>query len=235
MVATVVFKTDELRDYAVRAGLSLNFVVKEAFLFELMESIGNEDFVLKGGTAINKGYLGGHQRFSEDLDYDTDLGSGDARKHIERLGWKIKKDFFTKHSIGFMMAYKFDSIVDVVRLDISFGIRGKAEKRRTVSDFLPISKIASMYKFKELNAQKESAFEERKEWKDLYDLYWMHELYADAFRIKDKAKFAGALSNIKVPKTANAFIPAQKRPNWNMLIETLKQATMAEPGQTHHA
>ena len=230
MVAAIVFKIDELRDYAARAGLSLNFVVKEAFLFELMESMVGEDFVLKGGTAINKGYLGGHQRFSEDLDYDTDLGKGDARKHIEQLGWKIKKVFFTKHSIGFMMAYKFDNIIDIVRLDISFGIKSKAEKRKAISDFLPISKIVPMYGLKELNGQKEAAFEERKEWKDLYDLYWMHELYTDAFRIKDRAKFMEALSNTKVPKTANAYIPAQKRPNWNELVEILGQAA-AKSGQ----
>jgi predicted nucleotidyltransferase component of viral defense system len=222
MVAAIVFKIDELRDSAARDGLSLNFVIKEAFLFELMESIGGEAFVLKGGTAINKGYLEGHQRFSEDLDYDTDLDSSDVRKYIERLGWKIRKEFFTKHAIGFMMAYKFDSIIDVVRLDISFGIKNKAEKRKAISDFLPISKIVSMYGFNELNRQKEAAFEERKEWKDLYDLYWMHELYTNTFRIKDKAKFMETLSNMNVPKTANAYIPAQKRPNWNAIIETLQ-------------
>ena len=224
MVATIAFKIDELRDYAARDGLSLNFVVKEAFLFELMESIGAEKFVLKGGTAINKGYLGGHQRFSEDLDYDTDLDEADAEKHIRQIGWEIKKEFFTKHSIGFSMAYKFDSIRDVVRLDISFGIKNKIEKRRTASDFIPVSKIAPMYDFGELNNQKESAFEERREWKDIYDLYWMHELYPNEFRIKNKAKFTEALSNTNVPKIANAYIPAQKRPNWDEVIEKLKQA-----------
>ena len=42
MVATIAFRIDDLRDYAARAGLSLNFVVKEAFLFELMESMSGE-------------------------------------------------------------------------------------------------------------------------------------------------------------------------------------------------
>lgn len=223
MVATIAFKIDELRDYAARAGLSLNFVVKEAFLFELLESMGIEGFVLKGGTAINKGYLSGHQRFSEDLDYDTNLDKGEAKTHIKRLGWEIKKEFFTKHSIGFMMAYKLDAIKDVVRLDISFGVKNKIEKRRTVSDFIPVSKIAPMYDFRELNRQKEAAFEERKEWKDIYDLYWMHELYESDFRIKDKARFKEALSNTYVPKVANAYIPAQKRPNWVEVIEELKR------------
>ncbi len=223
MVATIAFKLDELRDYAARDGLSLNFVVKEAFLFELMEFIGAEKFVLKGGTAINKGYLIGHQRFSEDLDYDTDLDKGDVKKHIKQIGWEIKKEFFTKHSIGFLMAYKFDNIRDVVRLDISFGIKEKIEKRRITSDFIPVSKIVPMYNFRELNNQKESVFEERKEWKDIYDLYWMYELYPNEFRIKNKTKFMEALSNTNVPKIANAYIPAQKRSNWDEVIERLKQ------------
>lgn len=225
MVATIAFKVDELRDYAARDGLSLNFAIKEAFLFELMESMGVEKFVLKGGTAINKGYLGGHQRFSEDLDYDTDLDEVDVKRHIKQIGWGVKKEFFTKHSICFFMAYRFGTIVDAVRLDISFGIKNKIEKRRVASDFIPVSKIAPMYNFIELNNQKEAAFEERREWKDIYDLYWMHELYPREFRIKNKTKFAESLSNTNVPKTANAYIPAQKRPNWDEVIEKLKQAT----------
>ncbi|MDE1824963.1 MAG: nucleotidyl transferase AbiEii/AbiGii toxin family protein [Candidatus Micrarchaeota archaeon] len=224
MVATIAFKIDELRDYAARGGLSLNFVVKEAFLFELMESVRIKGFVLKGGTAINKGYLDGHQRFSEDLDYDTDLDLNDAKKYIRNLGWEIKKEFFTKHSIGFMMAYRFEGIRDVVRLDLSFGVKKNIEMRRVSSDFIPVSKIVSMYDFGELNHQKESAFEERKEWKDAYDLYWMHELYPSEFRIGDRAKFKEVLSNIRVPKFANAYIPAQKRPNWDEVIEKLRQA-----------
>jgi predicted nucleotidyltransferase component of viral defense system len=123
------------------------------------------------------------------------------------------------------MAYKFGTVVDAVRLDISFGIKNKIEKRRVASDFIPVSKIAPMYNFIELNNQKEAAFEERREWKDIYDLYWMHELYPREFRIKNKTKFAESLSNTNVPKTANAYIPAQKRPNWDEVIEKLKQAT----------
>ena len=221
MVATIVFGMDELRDYAAKAGMGLNFVVKEAFLFELMELLGGKEFVLKGGTAINKGYLPGHQRFSEDLDYDTNYTKAEAKEQIKSLGWKIKKEFFTKNSIGFILQYEFMGINDVVRVDVSFGIKGKSEKRRLVSDFIPVSKIVTVYSFSVLNNQKESAFEERREWKDIYDLYWMHELYPSGFKIRNKASFKDALSKITVPKTANAYIPVQKRMNWDELIGEL--------------
>ena len=223
MVATIVFKIDELKDYAASAGMGLNFVVKEAFLFELMETMSGEDFILKGGTAINKGYLKGHQRFSEDLDYDTECSKEEAKKRIKLLKWPIKKEFFTKNSIGFMMQYEFGNIRDAVRLDISFGIKGKFEKRQAISDFIPVSKIAYMYSLEELVQQKEQAFEERLEWKDLYDLYWISELYHSYFKIKNKTPFASALYDMRVPKIANAYIPVQKRPNWNAVIEELQQ------------
>ncbi len=224
MVAAISFKIDELREYAVAAGLSLNFVVKEAFMFELMDLMAGAGFVLKGGTAINKGFLQGHQRFSEDLDYDTDHTAEQVRRIIASLGWDIKKEFYTKSSIGFMMHYRYEGINDVVRIDVSFGIKGAAERIRLASDFVPASKIVETYVFKELNRQKEAAFEARLEWKDLYDLYWLHSLYPSKFSITDRSGFVRALSTINVPKTANAYIPVQKRPNWNAVIEELKFA-----------
>ena len=63
MVATIAFVPDEIRNYAAKAGLGFQFVAKEAFLFELMELFSEKEFVLKGGTVINKGYLPGHQSF----------------------------------------------------------------------------------------------------------------------------------------------------------------------------
>ena len=221
MAATIVFDTEELKEYAARAGLGLQFVTKEAFLFELVDLLDGEGLVLKGGTAINKGYLEGHQRFSEDLDYDTDEEKATVKKIVKGIDWKIKKEFFTKNALGFLLAYDFSGVKDVLKVDFSFGIKGAAEEWRLVSDFLPVSKRTTMYGFTELNMQKELAFEGRAEWKDLYDLYWMSELYPQRFRINSTSKFSSALQRLSVPKTANAFIPRQKRVNWNMVKEKM--------------
>src|SRR3989338_7449985 len=120
MVATIAFSPDEIREYAAKAGLGFQFVAKEAFLFELMELFSENGFVLKGGTAINKGYLPSHQRFSEDLDYDTDCKKGEVETFVRSLGWKIKREFFTKHSIGFMLAYVFNGVEDAAKAEVSF-------------------------------------------------------------------------------------------------------------------
>lgn len=221
MVAAIAFSPDDIRGYAAKAGLGFQFVAKEAFLFELMELFSDKGFVLKGGTAINKGYLAGHQRFSEDLDYDTDLKHHEAEAFVRSLGWKVKRDFFSRHSIGFALAYTFSGVEDVVKVDVSFGVRGGHEKRKAASDFLPVSKRVEMYTFRELNRQKEGAILERKEWKDLYDLYWMMETEPKEFRIKDKEAFRAAVATLQVPKTANAYIPSAKRPNWGEVIEKM--------------
>jgi predicted nucleotidyltransferase component of viral defense system len=225
------FTPDELRDCAVEAGLGFQFVVKEAVLFELMELIDEKGLVLKGGTAINKGYLLGHQRFSEDLDYDTTLKTKEeVRKLLHGLaGWDVKKEFFTQHAIGFLLGYSFEGLTDGVKVDVA--LKGRTwdgseavvvEKTKAVSDFIPASKRVMMYRFEELNSQKESAFKERHEWKDIYDLYWMKTLYPARFRINDKIAFAKALDSLTVPKTANSYIPSTKRPNWAELKEEMK-------------
>lgn len=221
MVATIAFSADELRDYAAKAGLGFQFVAKEAFLFELMELFSQKGFVLKGGTAINKGYLAGHQRFSEDLDYDTDLKKGEVEAFVRSLGWKIKKEFFTRHSIGFMLSYIFGDVEDALKVEVSFGLKGRHAKARATSDFLPISKLVEIYDFGELNRQKEDAILERREWKDLYDLYWMSVAKPKEFKIKNASAFSEALQSLQVPKTANAYIPSAKRPNWDEIKEAM--------------
>ncbi|VVC01926.1 Nucleotidyl transferase AbiEii toxin, Type IV TA system [uncultured archaeon] len=223
MVAAIAFSPDEIREYAAKAGLGFQFAAKEAFLFELMELFAEKGFVLKGGTAINKGYLPAHQRFSEDLDYDTDCTKHETEVFVRSLGWKIKKEFFTKHSIGFMLAYTFNGVEDALKAEVSFGVRGVHEKRKASSDFLPVSKRVEMYTFSELNKQKEEAICDRKEWKDLYDLYWMRELNPKEFGIRDKKAFGIALENLQVPKTANAYIPSAKRPNWEEVLEKMRK------------
>ena len=221
MAAKIVFKIDELRNYAARAGLGLQFVVKEAFLFELAELLGDNKFVMKGGAAINKVYLPGHQRFSENLDYDTDESKERVREIINDLGWDVKREYFMGRSIGFLLGYEFEGIKDSAKVDFSFSIKGEHEKKQMASDFLPISKRIEVYSLHDLIMQKERTFESRLEWKDLYDLYWLSRLYPKEFVVNDKEKFKNALGRISIPKSANSFIPTQKRTNWRELIEAL--------------
>jgi len=70
----------EARRVAARTGLGLQYVLKEARVFDIWGRLSSLTFsdrvrdqaviVCKGGTALNKIYFHGVQRFSEDLDLD---------------------------------------------------------------------------------------------------------------------------------------------------------------------
>lgn len=223
MVEPIAFSIEDIRNYAAKAGLGFQFIAKEAFLFELMELFPEKLFVLKGGTAINKGFLQGHQRFSEDLDYDTEMDRDELKEFVRSLGWKVRKEYFTRNSIGFALGYSFNGVEDSVKVDFSLGINGRSENRRVASDFLPVAKRVRMYTFPELNRQKEAALIGRREWKDLYDLYWMRKVNPKEFRIRRKKEFLAALEKLQVRKTANAYIPLGKRLNWEEVLERIRE------------
>jgi len=69
----------EARRAAAKIGLGLQYVLKEARVFDIWERLsplwlstdkGKAQVVCKGGTSLNKIYLGPLQRFSEDIDMD---------------------------------------------------------------------------------------------------------------------------------------------------------------------
>ena len=73
----------EARRAAARVGLGLQYVLKEYRVFDIWSRLSpwllSEEakaemvIVCKGGTALNKVFLAGAQRFSEDLDFDAFL------------------------------------------------------------------------------------------------------------------------------------------------------------------
>ena len=198
-------------------------MVKEAFLFSVLDVLRDYPFILKGGTAVNKAFLKDKQRFSEDLDFDTELSIREIREILSEEKLKIKKEYYTKHAYGFEVAYTYGKIKDVVKLEFSQKIAGNYSIILLKSEFLPLSLRFKVYNLKELIRQKEKSFINRREWKDLYDLYWIAKLYPKEFSISDKNAFLDALAKIKVPKIANAYIPLKNRVEWKVLIEEIRR------------
>jgi len=219
----IAFGEEEIRRYSARAGLGFNLVVKEAFLFSVLDVLRDYPFILKGGTAVNKAFLKDKQRFSEDLDFDTELSIREIREILSEEKLKIKKEYYTKHAYGFEVAYTYGKIKDVVKLEFSQKIAGNYSIILLKSEFLPLSLRFKVYNLKELIRQKEKSFINRREWKDLYDLYWIAKLYPKEFSISDKKAFSDALAKIKVPKIANAYIPLKNRVEWKVLVEELRR------------
>ena len=92
----------EARKIASSSGLGLQYVLKEARVFDIWGRLSplimsgkirsKAIIVSKGGTALNKIYLSGVQRFSEDLDFDAFFkGSPRRGRKIEFLQSELRE------------------------------------------------------------------------------------------------------------------------------------------------
>lgn len=175
------------RAIAVQHGLPLQFVVKEFQAFDVLRQVTeiaghSTGFVFKGGTALNKVYLGKLQRFSEDLDFD--MATGSIGELVERckeikekiLGYETEKLRRIKDTIQFYCNY--DSLLegrDHIRVDIAAKkiISAKPPAMKpAVSEYAQMSVFGFyVYSIEDLVARKLCALRGRAEGKDFYDIH----------------------------------------------------------------
>ena len=231
---------------AVQYGLPLQFVVKEFFVFDVLAQIttltaNSKKLVFKGGTALNKVYLGKAQRFSEDLDFDS--GSErlsqtreESKKIAEKLsGYDAKEFRRVGDSIQFYCS--FESPLggkDHVRVDIAAKkiITAKPLQVKTAFSTCAQRSVTgfSVYSIEDLTARKLHALRTRTEGKDFYDVHnalplcgsleGALEKMLESERIKETPKEFLAKTAERVKKAdakklrnlTNPFIPAPYRP-----------------------
>lgn len=175
------------RTIAVQYGLPLQFVVKEFYVFDVLGQIaaltaGKTELVFKGGTALNKVYLGKMQRFSEDLDFDLsaerEIGlNGYCRKLAKGIeGYKIGE--FRKVHSTLQFYCGFESPLggtDHVRIDIAAKkiITQNPIALGTASSSYAGRSVAGVfvYSLEDLAARKLCALCVRGEEKDFYDVH----------------------------------------------------------------
>jgi predicted nucleotidyltransferase component of viral defense system len=244
------------RAVAIKSGLPLQFVVKEFHVFGILSQITaetseREDFVFKGGTALNKAYLAGVQRFSEDLDFDLQAGSmGELWEFCRSLsgrigGYRMREMRRVRKTVQFYCEYDSQlGGIDHVRVDVSLKkiiVSAPLAHPPIKSDYagLLVSGIAT-YALEDLVARKLNALRERGEGKDFYDAY---AALPKCGRMKlpvekmlesegQKEGFSEFVEDciLKVQKSdarklralTNPFIPASIRPrDWRTLKEEL--------------
>ncbi|MFH0713571.1 MAG: nucleotidyl transferase AbiEii/AbiGii toxin family protein [Candidatus Micrarchaeota archaeon] len=172
---------------AMRKGLSLQFVIKEFQVFDVlgqiaMETAASKELVFKGGTALNAVYLHDKQRFSEDLDFDlVDANVPQTVKYADKLaktmtGFEIGEFRRVRQTV--MFECSFESPLggrDHVRVDICgkklitanpivIGSAKSTFTDRFVTGFY-------VYSFDDLVARKMNALRDRTEGKDVFDVY----------------------------------------------------------------
>jgi len=187
----------EARRAAAKIGLGLQYVLKEARIFDIWSKLGpiilsdsispRVTIICKGGTVLNKVFLKGTQRFSEDLDFDAFF--------LKALNKKEKIDFLDKNAVSNLRSsYQIERprlMRDVARFTCSFmnetgskdsvfvefNVEPKGpndfELKEARSEILDITTVKiPTYTFPVLVAKKLKTFYERGSGKDLYDIYY---------------------------------------------------------------
>jgi len=170
---------------AVQYGMPRQYVVKEFYVFDVLGQIAaksDKKRVFKGGTALNKVYLGKMQRFSEDLDFDAGTESvketrarcGEIAEGI--AGYGISEFRRVGDAVQFYCVYESPlGGKDHVRVDVA--------AKKIISENPPVMKPAAstyaqrsvagfyVYPLEDLVARKMHALRTRTEGKDVYDVY----------------------------------------------------------------
>ena len=197
---------DILRILSLKTGLSLNYISKEEHLSDLLANLSeilSDQYVLKGGTALNRIYLSkmGVNRFSEDLDIDylskepVDTRIRNIKEAMKLVrGFDIKEPRLMHRTLRFDCRYVNEiGHADVVKVEyyMSHESADAAENPKKVlisSPYVPGSPaLFNSYSLTDLLAMKLAALYGRTEGKDMYDLFYG--LEADY----DKSKLGKAL------------------------------------------
>lgn len=223
----------------------MQFTIKEFHMYDLFSKIlsAGWDLPLVGGTAINKIYLVGEERVSEDLDFEL---YGKRKLELPKVeGFSIKGPFTYRRNIRFEAEYIEDRIKDKIRIDVNIKPKSHVKIINKSVVFLTQNTIANVNTFslEALVARKLLAMTRRTDGKDFYDL-WHAIPKTDCNSIKKEIKWIEKLEKInhmipelksRIEKTDptelskfNNYIPIQRRPDWKLikkdvltLIETL--------------
>ncbi len=231
---------EELRRLAAKEELSLNYIAKDEIISKILFKLQKFDnLILKGGTAINRVYIK-NKRFSEDIDFD--IISNEDLKHTLIKTKEIIKDL-TDLEIGKPRIMK-----ESIRYDLFF-INPLNHKDRVMLEFKPIksateyskriinfgfvpheSALLNVYNIEELIKSKIECILTRFEGKDFFDLYYLLDSLNNSIKIS-KIKKEAILKRLDLDdehlrlmaNVINHYIPKNKRPNWVLFLEELKE------------
>jgi hypothetical protein len=188
----------EARKIAARTGLGLQYVLKEYRIFDIWSRISpvllsndttsEVHAICKGGTALNKIFFKGVQRFSEDLDFDAFFAEKQSvssmieflRKNVISIlsdSYNLERPRMMRQVVRFPCKYtnemrRSDQVFCEFNL---FAARVGRElvataKSDIINEIEPVK--VRVYSFDTLIAKKLKTFYERAEGKDIYDLYY---------------------------------------------------------------
>lgn len=221
----------EARKTAAKIGLGLQYVLKEARVFDIWSKLSpialsdnissHVTIVCKGGTVLNKVFLKGTQRFSEDLDFDAFFS--------KELSKKEKIDFLDKNMLSNLRSsYEIEKprlMRDVVRftcsfvnemgakdsVSVEFNVEPKGSSdfvmQRATSELIMAQTVRiPTYSFPVIVAKKLKTFYERGSGKDLYDIYYSLKIMKDVREIVKALKDVLKAEEIEYEDFAKGFL-----------------------------
>src|SRR3989338_3678233 len=177
---------DELRRISAKEEVSLNFIAKDEMISKaLLQLQGNEEIILKGGTAINRVYLK-NKRFSEDIDFDL-LFKGNVKEAVIKTkeivkkinGFDVARPRIMKNTVRYDLFYINPlNHKDKIRLEFSVIKEAKNYSKKIVNyGFVPYeSALLNVYDIEMLISHKVECILNRIEGKDFFDLYYLMDL-----------------------------------------------------------
>lgn len=231
---------DELRRFAAKEELSLNFIAKDEMISKALTALqGHDDIILKGGTVINRVYLK-NKRFSEDIDLDL-IFNGTPKEAISRTqaivnnltGFTVAKPRIMKSTIRYDLYYNNPlNHKDKIRLEFKVIIKPLQYGKKVVNfGFVPHeSALLNVYDIEALILQKIDCILHRIEGKDFFDLYYLidipHKHCQELKTMKEDLIKRILLEEKQIEAVANIinhYLPRNQRPQWPSFLEELKK------------
>ena len=225
----------DYKSMALNIGLPLQFAVKEYRMFDVFSKLlaRGWNFPLVGGTAINKVYLAGEERFSEDLDFEV---YGKQKLKVPELeGYKIKGPYVYRRNIRFEAEYTELGKKDKIRIDVNIKPNAKVKIVQGTAIFLTGNTITNLNTFtlEGLVARKLLAMTRRTEGKDFYDV-WHSKPKIENKILRKEIKLLARIEKIKKDwinelidrmkeishndlSKFNNYIPVDRRPDWKLI------------------
>ncbi|MFH0863121.1 MAG: nucleotidyl transferase AbiEii/AbiGii toxin family protein [Candidatus Altiarchaeota archaeon] len=207
---------DILRILSLKTGLGMNYLSKEEKISALLSELSGrlpEEYVLKGGTALNRIYLQkqGVGRFSEDIDLDLvstqtlDKKIEETRKMMNGVnGFEIGTARLMHRTLRFDCSYQNElGVKDLIRMEFylshdKLACAKKPEKTLISSAYAPSkSAFFNTYSLEDLLAGKILALYSRTEGKDVYDVFYGLETDYDRNMLKNALKIQAEFYKIK--------------------------------------
>ena len=240
-----------LTEYSIKYKIDQYTVLREyiqiVFLNYLFQEKKAEHLTFKGGTALRLLY--NSPRFSEDLDFNSDLNPNEIRKllntaiiNTSKLVDDIElKELDTIQGFSSKIYFKSDisSMPLTIKLDFSFRESSIDEIKKTITTELPVQiySLINVFSAKEILAEKIRTLFQRVKGRDIYDIWFLLNIQTplDLNMINKKLELINkkfdynelldVLNNFEqkqLEKDLFKFLPINQRQIVSQLIELIK-------------